>query len=174
MDMNKRFSTPVKATAQCLVETPLGAIRLARSEAGLCGAWFDDQRHQPVDLPTQEQPNDDLLACAGLQLQEYFANQRKRFDLPLAPQGTDFQCEVWQALLDIDCGQTSSYGALAKHIGRDKAVRAIGGAVGRNPISIIVPCHRVLGSDMSLTGYDGGLHRKRALLTLERALWREV
>ena len=104
------------------------------------------------------------------QLSEYFAGQRQQFDLPLdLSGGTAFQQAVWQALLTIKPGQTSSYGNVSKTIGNAAAVRAVGAAVGRNPISIIVPCHRVLGSDGSLTGYAGGLDRKTALLRLECA-----
>jgi methylated-DNA-[protein]-cysteine S-methyltransferase len=105
------------------------------------------------------------------QLADYFAGRRRQFDLPLdLSHGTAFQQSVWQALLAIAPGRTTSYGALALAVGKPAAVRAVGAAVGRNPISVIVPCHRVLGADGSLTGYAGGLERKRALLELEGAL----
>ena len=103
------------------------------------------------------------------QLDEYFAGRRQRFELPLAPQGTAFQQAVWQALLQIPFGQTRCYSALAAEIERPKAVRAVGAANGANPIAIIIPCHRVIGSDGSLTGYAGGLPRKALLLKLEGA-----
>ncbi len=104
------------------------------------------------------------------QLQEYFSGQRTKFDLPLAMPGTEFQQQVWKALQNIDYGQTTSYQSLAHQIGRNKAIRAVGAANGRNPISIIVPCHRVIGSNGSLTGYAGGLERKAWLLAHEGAL----
>ena len=111
-----------------------------------------------------------MLGRARDEIGEYFDGRRKRFDLPLELVGTPFQCQVWQALLEIPFGQTATYGAIARRCGRPRAVRAVGAAVGRNPVSIIVPCHRVLGSDGSLTGYAGGLPRKRALLSLEGLL----
>ena len=112
-----------------------------------------------------------MLRKADAQLDEYFAGTRTRFDLPLDLQGgTAFQQSVWQALLAIPRGGTTSYGALSQRIGQAAAVRAVGAAVGRNPLSIVVPCHRVLGADGSLTGYAGGLERKSALLQLEGAL----
>jgi methylated-DNA-[protein]-cysteine S-methyltransferase len=103
-------------------------------------------------------------------LQEYFAGKRQRFDLPLdLDQGTAFQQQVWRGLLEIPCGSTMAYGSLGTRIGRAAAVRAVGAAVGRNPISIVVPCHRVVGANGSLTGYAGGLERKTALLQLEQS-----
>jgi len=110
-----------------------------------------------------------VLRAACQQLAEYFASERTVFDLPLGLlAGTTFQRSVWEALRAIPCGKTTSYGALARDIGRPHAVRAVGAAVGRNPLGIVVPCHRVLGSQGALTGYAGGLDRKRALLALER------
>jgi len=102
-----------------------------------------------------------------VQLQEYFAGRRTRFDLPLAPRGTAFQQAVWAQLLRIPFGATASYGDIARAIGKPAAVRAVGGANHRNPLSIVIPCHRVIGADGSLTGYGGEMHRKRALLALE-------
>lgn len=153
-------------------DTPLGAMVLARSEHGLCGAWFvEEQRHLPPAARFDgawQRDNDPLLCAASLQLQGYFAGQRQRFELPLdLSEGTPFQQAVWQALLDLGWGQNSSYGQIASTIGRPAAVRAVGAAVGRNPVSLIVPCHRVLGSGGQLTGYAGGLWRKQALLQLE-------
>ncbi len=158
---------------QVVIESPLGPLRLVASAAGLAGVWFvDHQRHAPTTEQVLAWPvaaaGHPVLEPAARQLQAYFQGQRQRFDLPLdLAQGTPFQREVWQALCAIPFGQTYSYGELAQTIGRPKAVRAVGAAVGRNPLSIVVPCHRVLGGDGSLTGYAGGLDRKRALLRLE-------
>lgn len=148
----------------------LGAMLLARTEHGLCGAWFVGQKHFPTGLAGQEAPHDALLQSAATQIDAYFARRRKTFDLPLdLSRGTPFQQSVWQALLDIPCGQTLSYSALAQRLCQVRAVRAVAGAVGRNPLSLVVPCHRVLGANGSLTGYAGGLERKSALLRLEGA-----
>jgi methylated-DNA-[protein]-cysteine S-methyltransferase len=113
---------------------------------------------------------DGTTSPAKRQLREYFAGHRKVFDLPLAPRGTPFQQEVWRALRKIPFGRTSSYSAIAERIGRPKAVRAVGAANGKNPIVIVVPCHRVIGRDGSLTGYAGGVERKQRLLALEGVL----
>jgi methylated-DNA-[protein]-cysteine S-methyltransferase len=110
-----------------------------------------------------------VLAQTVRQLEEYFAGTRRDFDLELAPHGTAFQLAVWDALLAIPYGETTSYGEIARGVGRPNAVRAVGQANGRNPIAIVVPCHRVIGSDHSLTGYGGGIDRKRFLLGLEGA-----
>ena len=155
--------------------SPLGAMTLAATQAGLAGVWFEGQRHLPagLDSPSSWPVNaaHPVLKQTAQQLTEYFAGQRNEFDLKLdLSGGTAFQQAVWQALLSIAPGQTSSYGNVSKTIGNAAAVRAVGAAVGRNPISIIVPCHRVLGADGSLTGYAGGLDRKTALLKLEGAL----
>jgi len=155
--------------------TPLGPMLLLATDQGLSGAWFVGQRHFPaqwsVSAITQQRPQHRILANACEQLQGYFEGRRQRFDLPLdLSAGTVFQQAVWQALLRIDWGHTSSYGQLASQLGRPKASRAVGTAVGRNPISIIVPCHRVLGSQGALTGYAGGLERKQDLLTREGVL----
>jgi methylated-DNA-[protein]-cysteine S-methyltransferase len=157
-------------TAQTTIVTPLGALLLARTASGLAGAWFANQKAHPMDIAAPRRDDDALLRDAASQFAEYFAGRRSDFDLPLDLRGTDFQRRVWQALLRIAIGRTSSYGEIARELGAPKAVRAVGGAVGRNPVSVIVPCHRVIGSDGSLTGYAGGLQRKRALLQLEGAL----
>lgn len=150
--------------------SPLGDILLAATDKGLYGLWFDGQKHLP-DMSAWPAGRNAVIDLALLQMQEYFAGQRHRFDLPLdLSAGTAFQQSVWQALLAIPCGQHSSYGAIAQRIRNPKAVRAVGAAVGRNPISVIVPCHRVLGADGSLTGYAGGLERKTALLQREGVL----
>jgi methylated-DNA-[protein]-cysteine S-methyltransferase len=157
-------------TAQVTVASPLGPILLARTAKGLAGAWFEGQRHHPGPLEAPEHADDPLLADAAEQLRAYFAGESANFDLPLDLQGTAFQRAVWQALLGIAAGRVSSYGAIAAAIGSASAVRAVGGAIGRNPLSVVVPCHRVLGRDGSLTGYAGGVQRKQALLALEGAL----
>ena len=158
---------------QKVVPSPLGEVRLVASPNGLAGIWFVlRQRHEPsaderASWPVV--PVHPLLDVAASQLNDYFLGRRQRFDLPLdLQQGTPFQQSVWLALLDIPAGETSSYGALAARVGRPQAVRAVGSAVGRNPLSIVVPCHRVVGANGSLTGYAGGLDRKQLLLQLER------
>jgi methylated-DNA-[protein]-cysteine S-methyltransferase len=152
-------------------ESPLGGVTLAASQRGLCGAWFEGQRHGPSLAQIERWPHttdDPLLQQAAHQLQAYFAGQRQSFDLPLdLSGGTKFQQSVWHALLGIGCGQSQSYGDLARQLNQPKAVRAVGAAVGRNPVGIIVPCHRILGAGGQLTGYAGGLWRKAALLRLE-------
>ena len=151
------------------IATPLGPLTAARSAAGLSGLWFDGQKHHPGPLAVpQDDGSDAVLAATEAALTAYFSG--KPFALPpLDPAGTAFQREVWQALLAIAPGQPSTYGALAERLGRASAARALGAAVGRNPISVLVPCHRVVGADGSLTGYAGGLDRKKALLNLESA-----
>lgn len=152
-------------------ESPLGALILAASDNHLHGVWFDGQRHQPDPSSWPEADPHSVLALAKTQLKEYFAGERRVFDLPLdLSHGTPFQQAVWQALLAIPFGATCSYGRLSADIGRPAAVRAVGAAIGRNPLSLIVPCHRVIGAKGDLTGYAGGLERKVALLQLEAAL----
>jgi methylated-DNA-[protein]-cysteine S-methyltransferase len=161
-------NTTIRSTQ---IESPLGGITLAATDEGLAGAWFDRQRHWPDTSGWQPDPEHPVLREAAAQLGDYFAGRRQHFDLPLdLTHGTGFQQAVWQALLAIPAGRTTSYGALSAGIGKPAAVRAVGAAVGRNPISVIVPCHRVLGTNGSLTGYAGGLERKSALLELEGAL----
>ncbi len=147
-----------------------GPLLLAATDQGLCGMWFEGQKHSP-DTSGWRMQGHPTTAQALLQLEQYFAGQRTAFDLPLdLTAGTPFQQAVWQALLRIPSGQIQSYGAVAKLLGNTAAVRAVGAAVGRNPVSIIVPCHRVVGAAGALTGYAGGLERKTALLQLENAL----
>ena len=164
---------------QTRYQTPLGMMTLAATCSGLAGVWFDGQRHLPDGMapplcwPVNAQHP--VLVKTAQQLNQYFAGERSEFDVPLdLSGGTDFQQAVWQALLKIQSGQTTSYGGIGRSIGNAAAVRAVGAAVGRNPISIIVPCHRVLGSDGSLTGYAGGLDRKTALLKLEGVLLKNL
>ena len=151
--------------------SPLGAMIVAATPRGVAGIWFEGQKHMPDHSAWPEQPRHPVLRQAIAQLDEYFKGTRSTFDLPLDLQGgTAFQQSVWQALLAIPPGGTTSYGVLSQRIGRPAAMRAVGAAVGRNPVSVVVPCHRVLGADGSLTGYAGGLERKTALLQLEGAL----
>jgi methylated-DNA-[protein]-cysteine S-methyltransferase len=157
--------------AQTRYESPLGRMILAATRNGLAGIWFEGQRHLPDSSGWPEQPQHPVLRQAVAQLREYFAGGRTHFDLPLDLQaGTSFQQSVWHALLSIPHGGTTSYAVLSQRIGRPTAVRAVGAAIGRNPLSIVVPCHRVLGASGSLTGYAGGLERKNALLQLEGVL----
>ncbi len=151
--------------------SPLGPMLVAATDKGLAGVWFEGQRHMPDTTGWPQATKHPVLVKAIRQLDEYFAGKRSDFDLPLDLHGgTAFQQSVWAALLKIPSGATTSYGDLSGRIGKPSAVRAVGAAVGRNPVSIVVPCHRVLGSDGSLTGYAGGLERKSALLQLEGAL----
>ena len=151
------------------MSSPVGELLLSGSGGVLSGLTM----HRPGEaLPVRPgwQRDDAALAAAVAQLGEYFAGTRTVFDMPLAPQGTPFQRRVWELLLQIPYGQTTSYGALARELGQPEASRAVGLANGRNPIAIVIPCHRVVGSDGSLTGYGGGLDRKRWLLDLERSV----
>jgi methylated-DNA-[protein]-cysteine S-methyltransferase len=151
--------------------SPLGTMLLAACANQLIGIWFEGQAHLPDLSSCAPDAGLPMLQQAKAQLQDYFAGQRRQFDLPLnLATGTAFQQSVWQALLAIPFGSTCSYGQLASRIGQPQAVRAVGAAVGRNPLSIIVPCHRVIGANGSLTGYAGGLDRKTALLQLEGSL----
>lgn len=158
-------------TVTTAFDSPLGPIRLAANPQGLCGVWFEGQRHQTDASNWPVVANHPLLQQAMVQLTQYFAGQRRQFELPLdLSAGTPFQQTVWQALQGLAFGQTCSYSALSEKIGRPTAVRALSGAVARNPLSIIVPCHRVLGANGDLIGYAGGLERKAALLKLESSL----
>jgi methylated-DNA-[protein]-cysteine S-methyltransferase len=155
---------------RCRYDSPLGPMTLAASDTALAGVWFDGQKHMPDARGWPEQPEHPVLQQARLELAQYFAGQRQQFEVPLdTSRGTVFQQQVWRGLLDIPAGQTISYGTLGARIGRATAVRAVGAAVGRNPLCIVVPCHRVLGADGSLTGYAGGLERKTSLLHLENS-----
>lgn len=153
--------------AQLNFRSALGEMRLARTAKGLAGAWFSGQAHHPGELDAPEIVDDPLLVQARAELNAYFAGSETPFEVPLDLAGTPFQIAVWNALRSIALGQHQSYGDIARRIGAPRAVRAVGAAIGRNPISVIVPCHRVLGSSGALTGYAGGLDRKRALLHLE-------
>jgi methylated-DNA-[protein]-cysteine S-methyltransferase len=150
----------------CEISTPVGRLRLAGDERGLRGISFENRFHpaEPAgDRPSAQKPFREAIA----QLEAYFAGELRRFDLPLAPEGTPFQREVWSALTTIPYGETLSYGELARRLGKPAATRAVGAANGQNPIPIVIPCHRVIGADGSLTGFGGGLAIKRRLLDLE-------
>jgi methylated-DNA-[protein]-cysteine S-methyltransferase len=152
------------------MQTPLGNMLLVSDGDALTGAYFEGQKYEATpQAGWVEDATLPVLVDARGQLLEYFADARSGFDLPLAAAGTAFQQQVWQALLSIPHGQTRTYGEVAHMLGEPAAVRAVGAAVGRNPISVIVPCHRVIGADGGLTGYAGGLDRKRSLLALEAA-----
>ena len=170
------------ASATAIVGSPLGPIRLLALDGALSGLYFVGQRDDPQGVDAtdwsdrldaaEDSVADDLglLSRARSQLEAYFARRLHRFDLPLALHGTPFQRAVWAALLDIGHGRSESYGEVARRCGRPTAVRAVGRAVGSNPVSIVVPCHRVVGANGSLTGFGGGLPRKQALLRLEGVL----
>ena len=152
--------------------SPLGEILLVSDGEALCGLWFEGQRHFPAALAAEERPELAVFEKTRAWLERYFAGKAPELDVSLRPDGTAFQRAVWELLREIPYGETISYGelaaALAERSGRPCSARAVGGAVGRNPVSILVPCHRVVGADGSLTGYAGGLERKRKLLEIER------
>jgi methylated-DNA-[protein]-cysteine S-methyltransferase len=160
---------PRHHTAWTETDTPLGRLLIARNAEGLSGLWFEDQKYHPGALAASRDDNDALLRDTVSTMKAYFAG-RPTILPPMSPSGTAFQEAVWQALLGIPSGETVTYGELAARLGRPEAVRAVAAAVGRNPVSVLIPCHRVLGADGSLTGYAGGLHRKEALLTIEGGL----
>ena len=161
-------------------DSPIGPLLLAATPAGLRALYMSRQRHVP-DAPEanwkavgpEDTAQHAILDRVVGQLTEYFAGARDAFDLPLDLEGTAFQKRVWAGLCTIGFGETISYGELARRIGNPKAVRAVGLANGRNPVSIVVPCHRVIGADGSMTGYGGGIERKRFLLSLEERLARQ-
>lgn len=159
------------ATVQSSYNSPLGRMVLAATPTHLVGVWFDGQSHQPNPEAWPMDDHHPLLVKTRAQLSAYFLNPAPGFDLPLdLSQGTEFQQSIWRALMGITPGKTASYGALSAQIGKPAAVRAAGGAIGRNPFSIIIPCHRVIGARGALTGYAAGLARKTALLQHEGAL----
>lgn len=164
-------------TIMTTIESPVGELTLTATDEGLTGVYFERGSHPPSERDVSTWVRDDgargrasaVLAEAKAQLASYFAGERTTFDLPLAPRGTDFQQRVWTELRAIAFGATTSYGDIARKIGAPKAVRAVGAANGRNPLPIIVPCHRVVGSDGSLTGFGGGIEKKQWLLQHEGA-----
>jgi methylated-DNA-[protein]-cysteine S-methyltransferase len=179
-------------TETVIWQSPVGALRLESNGGALTGLWFvdvaegprwrdpvgreaasGDRRAQPPwNRNSPPRTRDSVLRAALTQLVEYFAGARQRFDLKLAPAGTEFQRRVWRALTEIPWGTTWSYGELARHLGKQGASRAVGAANGKNPISIIVPCHRVIAASGGLGGYSGGLGVKEALLRHEGVRWR--
>ncbi len=161
--------TPPAWIAQARADTPWGEMLLARTQLGLAGVWLPGQAHHPAPFSLPEEADHPWFRAAALALQAWPQRDPDRLP-PLDPQGTPFQRAVWQALLRIPRGGTSSYGEIAAALGRPKASRAVGAAVGRNPIGILLPCHRVIGQDGSLTGYAGGLALKTALLRAEGLL----
>lgn len=152
-----------------VIDSPVGQLKLVASERGLAAILWENDNPRRVPLgEVIESDNDPVLLETERQLREYFAGQRKGFALPLDFRGTEFQQRVWAALLTIPFGETRSYAQIAQQIGCPAAVRAVGAANGRNPLSIIAPCHRVLGSNGKLTGFAGGLETKAKLLSMER------
>lgn len=152
------------------MDSPVGALKLVAHDHALVAVMWDNEDHKRVRLAALlENTQHPMLLKAKQQLQQYFAGQRQQFDLPLDFQGTDFQQQVWQALLTIPYGETRSYKDIALQVGNEKAVRAVGAANGKNPISIIAPCHRVIGSGGALVGFAGGLDKKQILLNLEQS-----
>jgi methylated-DNA-[protein]-cysteine S-methyltransferase len=155
-----------------VMTSPLGEILIMGNSAGLTAIAFQRGRNSVIPEPDWQvagSDSDDTVVSEAIdQLRAYFAGELQEFDLPLAPVGTPFQKEVWQALLEIPYGQTISYGELADRLGKPNAARAVGAANGQNPVAIVIPCHRVIGSDGSLTGYASGVDIKAALLGLER------
>jgi methylated-DNA-[protein]-cysteine S-methyltransferase len=151
--------------------SPVGTLTLAATDDGLHAIEFPRNRH-PANRAGWTEGQHPVLDLAARQLDEYFAATRRAFDLPLAPRGTDFQRTVWLALAGIAYGETVSYAQLSQRVGKPTAMRAVGAANGRNPLPIVLPCHRVIGADGSLTGFGGGLPTKQFLLELEGALAR--
>lgn len=149
-------------------QSPQGRMLLVANDAGLAGVYFDNQKYFPqIGADWRQDARNACLRQAKRELAEYFDGKRARFEMALAPAGTPFQRSVWKAISTVSCGKTITYGELARRAGSPGSARAAGAATGRNPLSIIVPCHRIVGSDGGLTGYAGGLERKRALLALE-------
>ena|SRR5690349_4907554 len=167
------MSTMTATTRHVVIDSPIGSLTLVRDDDGLTGLYYPGHWTNPdragfgprVD-PADDHEFDDAIA----QLNEYFAGERRDFDLPLNPLGSQRARKLWQLLSEIPYGQTTTYGALARRIGDGISARAIGGFVGHNPLSIFIPCHRVVGSTGKLTGYAGGLDRKQYLLELEKAI----
>lgn len=156
------------------VDSPVGALLLAGSGAGLHLIEFENPRHPMAQCDQWQAGECDAIRVTAHQLEEYFAGQRHEFELPLAPRGTPFQMDVWHTLASIPYGRTITYAQLAHQVGRPSAVRAVGAANGRNPLPIVLPCHRVIGSDGGLTGFGGGLPTKEYLLRMEGALPQSV
>ena len=149
-------------------ESPYGQMLLVASDGGVCGVYFRGQKYYPrVESPLRREKDQPLLRQVKSQLSEYFGGERRRFEFALAPEGTAFQLAVWKAISGVPFGETISYAELAQRAGQPGHARAAGAATGRNPIGIIIPCHRIVGANGSLTGYAAGLETKRALLAFE-------
>jgi len=157
----------------CIIATPLGPMRAAAENGGLTGLWFIPQKHEPLDVDTwTECPDNPVFVALRKYLDGYFAGKRELPPILLTPNGTEFQRLIWGILLQVPYGETITYGEIAKiaadYLGvPSMSAQAIGGAVGHNPISILIPCHRVMGKDGSLTGYSGGFDKKQKLLQIE-------
>jgi methylated-DNA-[protein]-cysteine S-methyltransferase len=161
------------STRHVVIDSPIGPLTLVRDDDGLTGLYYPEHWTRPDHTtfgPRVEPSDDDGFDAAIAQLREYFAGERQKFDLPLNPLGSERARRLWQLLAEIPYGQTTSYGALADKVGGGLDARDIGGFVGANPLSIFIPCHRVVGSNGKLTGYAGGLNRKQYLLELENAI----
>lgn len=161
----------VVTTYTAIVESPVGPLTLVATDRALCElSWSGDAAHARRSLADQSvtDPTHPVLAQAITELEQYFAGSRRHFEVPVAAAGTDFQQSVWKVLCGIPFGSTISYGEQARRVGNPKAMRAVGGANGRNPVGIIVPCHRVIGADGSLTGFGGGVGVKAWLLEHEQ------
>lgn len=156
----------LEARFRAVIDSPLGRLVLASDGRALTSLWLPESRRYVAE-PAPDRDGDDILEEAARQLRDYFSGERRDFDLPLAPAGTPFQLRVWRELCAIDFGQTISYGELARRVGNPAASRAVGAANGRNPIGLVIPCHRVIGANGSLTGYGGGLDTKAWLLRHE-------
>lgn len=157
-----------RSLCRAAIDTPVGSLTLLAGDAGLAAVLWENDDPDRVPLGRLlRNAGHPVIEAASAQLREYFNGRRRSFDLPLDPAGTPFQKQVWHALRTIPYGQTRSYAQIARQIGRPSAARAVGAANGRNPLSIIVPCHRVIGSSGKLTGFAGGLKVKAQLLTLE-------
>ena len=175
---NKREAENMMKTDRTIftfvTETPLGKIQAAAGNSALTGLWFIGQKYFPTGTKAwSNKPDHPVFVSLESWLNDYFAKKKPKNLIPLTPAGTDFQQAVWKLLLEIPYGKTSTYGAIASRLanaGKKASAQAVGGAVGHNPISLLIPCHRVLGSDGSLTGYAGGIEKKRALLELEGSL----
>ena len=153
------------------MESPVGKLKLVASANFLIAVLWEQEPPNRVKLPALKlDPQQPILSETESQIREYFAGTRKKFDLPLEPTGSEFQKKVWRALREIPFGQTRSYLDLAISIGSEKAMRAVGAANGRNPLSIVVPCHRVIGANGALTGFAGGVEAKAKLLALEATI----
>ena len=167
-------STATTTTRHAVIDSPIGPLTLVRDDDGLTGLYYPGHWTQPgprrLSGRASSTSDDAGFDEAIAQLNEYFAGERQDFDLPLNPHGSDRARRVWQLLAEIPYGQTTTYGALAREVGDGISPRAIGGFVGHNPLSILIPCHRVVGSTGKLTGYAGGLDRKQYLLELEKAI----